>query len=165
MRIKRILIPVDFSANSLHALDYAVDFAKASKAELLVISVVEPLYYAMSEFAAPAVGELLDEQRRRSRDQLTRLEASYAKRKVKLRAVLQVGRPYQAIVDAAKRFQADLIIMATHGRTGVSHLLLGSVAERVVRIADRPVLTLPPAKKTRRVRARTSAGRRRKTSP
>jgi nucleotide-binding universal stress UspA family protein len=160
MRIKRILVPVDFSANSLYALDYAVDFAKRSTAELLVVSVIEPLYYALSELAVPAVGELLEEQRRQSRAQLTRLEASYARRKVKLRALLQVGTPYQAIVDAAKQFKADLIIMATRGRTGVSHLLLGSVAERVVRIAGCPVLTLPPAKKTHRARARTSAGRR-----
>jgi universal stress protein A len=159
MTIKRILVPVDFSANSLYALDYAVDFAEPSKAELLVIYVVEPLYYAMSEFAAPAVGELLEEQRRQSRAQLTRLEAGYAKRKVKLRALMQVGMPYQAIVDAAKQLKADLIIMATHGRTGMSHLLLGSVAERVVRLAGCPVLTLPAVKKMRRARARTAARR------
>jgi nucleotide-binding universal stress UspA family protein len=158
MTIKRILVPADFSANSLYALDYAVDFRQAVEGRLLIY-VVEPLYYAMSEFAAPAVGELLEEQRRQSRADLTRLEASYAKRKVKLRALLQVGRPYQAIVDAAQQLKADLIIMATHGRTGMFHLLLGSVAERVVRLAGCPVLTLPAVKKMRRARARTPARR------
>ena len=160
MRIKRILVPVDFSANSLHALDYAVEFAKPAKAELIVISVIEPLYYAMSEFAAPPVGELLDEQRRQSRARVERLEASYAKRKVRLRALLQVGRPYEVIADAAKRLKADLIVMATHGRTGVSRLLLGSVAERVVRIAACPVVTVPPGWSAGRRRGRPSARRR-----
>lgn len=157
MTIKRILVPVDFSANSLQAVDYAVEFAKLWKAELQLVFVVEPLYYAMSEFAAPAVGELLEEQRRSGRTQLTRLEAHCAKRNVKVRALLQVGTPYRAIVDSAKQLKTDLIIMTTHGRTGVSHLLLGSVAERVVRFAGCPVLTFHPAKKARRAAARTAA--------
>ncbi len=80
MAIKRILVPIDLSANSLAGLDYAVDLAKAVRAEIYVLYVVEPLYYAMSEFAAPAVGELLEEQRRSSRAELTRLEQRYAAR-------------------------------------------------------------------------------------
>jgi nucleotide-binding universal stress UspA family protein len=160
--IKRILVPVDFSTNSLQAVDYAIDFAKPWKAELQLVFVVEPIYYTMSEFAAPAVGELVEEQRRSGRAELIRLESHCARRKVKVRAVLQVGRPYQAIVDTAKQLKSDLIIMATHGRTGMSHLLLGSVAERVVRFAGCPVLTVHPTKKARRAAPRTSA---RKAAP
>ena len=156
MAIKRILVPIDLSANSLAGLDYAVELAKTLRAELDVLYVVEPLYYAMSEFAAPAVGELLEEQRRSSRAELTRIEQRYA-RKVPLRVLQQVGTAHQTVVDTAKRLKADLIVMATHGRTGVSHLLLGSVAERVVRAAGCPVLTVRPPRTSRRQPARKRA--------
>lgn len=153
MKVKRVLVPVDFSANSLHALDYAVDFAKAFKAELLVLYVVEPVYYAVPDFtggAAAALGGVLDEQRRSARAQLLEMERRYAKRRVKLRILLQSGSAYQAIVDTARRLKADMIIMATHGRTGMSHLLMGSVAERVVRSATCAVLTLRGGKSPKR---------------
>src|SRR5579862_8049031 len=115
-RLKRILVPIDLSANSLAGLDYAADLAKTLRAEVHVLFVIEPLYYALSELAAPAVGELLEEQRRGSRAQLVQLERRYARRKLKLRVLQQVGTAHQAIVDAAKRVKADLIVMATHGR-------------------------------------------------
>ena len=148
MTIKRILVPVDFSPNSLHALDYAVDFAKAFKATVAVLFVVEPIAYAIPDFAGGAamIGGLLEQQQRSGRMQLRRLEERYAKRRVRLRALLQTGSAYQAIADTARQTKADLIVMATHGRTGLSHLLLGSVAERVVRAATCPVLTLHPGK-------------------
>src|SRR6516162_5751728 len=104
MAIKRILVPIDLSANSLAGLDYAVELAKTLRAELDVLYVVEPLYYAMSEFAAPAVGELLEEQRRSSRAELTRIEQRYA-RKVPLRVLQQVGTAHQTVVDTAKRLK------------------------------------------------------------
>jgi len=161
MTIKRILVPVDFSTSALRALDYAVDFAKPLKAELTVLFVIEPIYYAMPDLAGgPMISGLIDEQQRSGRVQLTRLQQRYAKRRVKVRALLQTGTPYQAIVDTARRQKADLIVMGTHGRTGMAHLLMGSVAERVVRIAACPVLTLHPGT-TRRP---TAARRRRSTT-
>ena len=161
MTIKRILVPVDFSPNSLHALDYAIDFAKAFKATVAVLFVVEPIAYAMPDFAggAAVMGGLLEQQQRSGRTQLRRLEERYAKRRVKLRALLQTGTAYQAIADTAKQIKADLIVMATHGRTGLSHLLLGSVAERVVRAATCPVLTLHPGQPRRRAAARKRTAR------
>jgi nucleotide-binding universal stress UspA family protein len=165
MTIKRILVPVDLSPNSLRALDHAVDLAKPFKAELAVLFVVEPIYYAVPDFTggAAAMGGVLDEQRRSARAQLARLEQRYAKRRVKLRTHLQTGTPYQAIVDTAKQLRTDLIVMATHGRTGVTHLLMGSVAERVVRLATCPVLTLRAraqrASASRRVGPRAAAPR------
>jgi nucleotide-binding universal stress UspA family protein len=144
-KIKRILVPLDFSPPSLKALDYAADFAKPLGAELCALFVIEPIYYAVPDLAgaaAGAVGGLLEEQRKSAKQQLERLQARYARRQVKLRTLLQTGTPYQAITDAAKSLKADIIIMSTHGRTGVSHLLLGSVAERVVRSAACPVLTI-----------------------
>ena len=144
-KISRILVPVDFSPASLKALEYAADFAKPLGAELSALFVVEPIYYAVPDLAGAAAGTtvgLIEEQRKSGKRQLERLQARYAKRRIKLRTLLQTGTPYQAIVDSAKSLRADLIVMSTHGRTGMTHLLLGSVAERVVRTASCPVLTI-----------------------
>jgi len=155
MNIKRILVPVDFSGNSLRALEYAIDLARPFKSELTVLNVVEPIYYATPEFTGggAAITQLVEEQSRVSREQLRRLAQKFGKRRIKLRALIQTGSPHQVIVDTARKIRADLIVMSTHGRTGVSHLLLGSVAERVVRAATCPVLTLR-AGQPRRQRAR-----------
>jgi nucleotide-binding universal stress UspA family protein len=163
--IKRILVPVDFSKTSLEALDYAIEFGKPFKAEFVVLFVVEPVYYATpADLYGPSanLGMLLDEQRRLGREQLARLGADLAKRKVNARALLQTGTPYEVIVNAAKRLKADLIVMATHGRTGFSHMLMGSVAEKVVRTAACPVITVRGAKARGRKPAAAKKGRSRK---
>ncbi|MBX3026745.1 universal stress protein [bacterium] len=144
-KITRILVPIDFSPASLKALDYAADFAQPLKAELCALFVVEPIYYAVPDLAGAAAGAsvgLLEEQRKSGKQQLERLQTRYARKRVKLRTLLQTGTPYQAIVDTAKSVKANLIVMSTHGRTGMTHLLLGSVAERVVRSSPVPVLTI-----------------------
>jgi nucleotide-binding universal stress UspA family protein len=143
--IKRILVPVDFSDTSLHALDYAIEFGKPFKAALTVLFVVEPVYYATpADLYGPAadLGALLEEQRRIGKEQLARLAADLKKRRVPAQTVLQTGTAYQVITDAARKVKADLIVLGTHGRTGFTHLLLGSVAERVVRTAPCPVITV-----------------------
>jgi nucleotide-binding universal stress UspA family protein len=154
MKIKRILVPIDFSTHAQGALDYAIEFAKPFKAELLVLHVVEPIYYAVPDFtggAAASMGSLLEEQRQSARAELVRLEHTYAKRRVRLRTLLQTGvTAYEAIVATAKKLKADMILMATHGRTGLTHLLMGSVTEHVVRTASCPVLTVRVAKGSRR---------------
>jgi nucleotide-binding universal stress UspA family protein len=161
MAIKRVLVPVDFSANSLQALEYAVQLAKPLKAGIQVLFVVEPIYFGAPDFsgATAALGAVLDEQRRSAQTQLERLQQRYAKRRVELRILLQTGVAHHAIVEAATQLKADLIVMATHGRTGVAHLLIGSVAERVVRTATCPVLTIHADQRSRR------APRRRQPSP
>jgi universal stress protein A len=159
MAIKRILVPVDFSSPSMHALDYAIDVARSLAAEVVVLFAVEPIYsITPGDLYAPAseLSALMQEQRRQGRDQLAKIEARLKKRRAKLRTVLADGLAYQVIVSVAEKLKTDLIVMATHGRTGLSHLFIGSVAEKVVRSAGCPVLTIrvPEAQRSRGKRAR-----------
>ena len=145
MRIKRILVPIDFSSSSLRALEVAVDFAEPFDSELLLLFVTEPIVYVVPDYAgaqSAALAEALDQQQRVARAELARLEQRYAARGITLHALLQTGRAAQTSVETAAKRQVDLIVMATHGRTGVSRLMMGSVAERVVRSAPCPVLTM-----------------------
>src|SRR5215470_13514576 len=163
MAIERILVPVDFSGVSLQALEYAIDFHKPLKAELVILHVIEQFYYATpADLYGPSinVGMLVDEQQRAGREQLARLAKQLTKRRIRCRTLLQTGTPYQAIVAAAKRVKADLIVMATHGRTGLSHILIGSTAERVVRTAPCPVLTMHAYRRGRQTAARKAKKRR-----
>lgn len=138
MTIKRILVPVDLSEPSIQALDYAVDLAAFFKARLMILFVAEALYYAGD------LGLIVEEQQRLGREQLARLEKRVQQRGRTCETILLRGIPYQVIVDEAGHRAADLIVMGTHGRTGLSHLVMGSVADRVVRTAPCPVLTVPP---------------------
>ena len=145
MPLKRILVPVDFSDASLGALDYAVELAQTAGSELTVLFVVEPVYYATPAdlYGASAnLSMLLEEQQRIGREQLESLGRQLKRRKVKFRTQLESGIPYQVIVERAEKLKADLIVMPSHGRTGLKRILIGSVAERVVRLAHCPVLVL-----------------------
>jgi nucleotide-binding universal stress UspA family protein len=145
MAVKRILVPVDFSEDSLKALAYARDLVKPFGAEVVVVHVVEPIYYAAPAdmyMTSPNLATLLDEQQKLARQQLARIARDLEKTGLRVRAVLKTGSPAQVIIDTAKSAAVDLIVMATHGRTGLSHLFMGSVAEKVVRTAACPVLTV-----------------------
>jgi universal stress protein A len=153
MRIKRILVPVDFSTTSLRALEQAIDLGKQFKAELLILFVVEPVIYAgLADLDGTSANlqALLRSQQSAGRQELARLTEQLKKRHTRFRTRIQIGQPWAIIVNEAKKSRADLIIMATHGRTGLSHLFMGSVAEKVVRSAACPVLTFrPPARQAR----------------
>jgi universal stress protein A len=162
MAIRRVLVPVDFSGDSLKALAYAGDLATAPRVELVLLHVIEPVYYATPAdmYATNAnLAMLLDEQRRVAKQQLDRLAAALQKKGRRARTLLKTGAPAPVIVDTAKSAKADLIVMSTHGRTGLAHMLLGSVAEKVVRAAACPVLTVRGGGT-----AAASAGRRRRAA-
>jgi nucleotide-binding universal stress UspA family protein len=147
MAIRRILVPVDFSSASLQALEYASEFRRPYKAELIVLHAVEPIYFGAVDgfygggFDASVVYR---EMERAAREQLAGLATTLRRRRIDVRVLHAVGPASQVIVDAAKKLDADLIIMSTHGRTGLAHVFMGSVAERVVRSAPCPVLTRHP---------------------
>lgn len=139
--IKRILVPIDFSAPSLKALDEAVEFSRPYNAELILMFVVERGYYE-SSVLVPDSGAILQHQADAAQDKLEEICASLRTRGINCRAVVEAGVAYEAIVDAAKRVKASLIVISTHGRTGLAHVLIGSVAERVVQHSSCPVLTI-----------------------
>jgi nucleotide-binding universal stress UspA family protein len=164
MAVKRVLVPVDFSAESLRALAYAHDLVRRLRAELLILHVVDQTYLAGTPelyLANPEFAKLLDEQWRSCNAQLQRVAADLKREGLRVRSLINRGVPAQVIVNTAKRTGTDLIIMATHGRTGLAHALIGSVAEKVVRAAGCPVLTVRRAarKARRRVHRERSRAR------
>jgi universal stress protein A len=151
MRIKRILVPTDLSEASMPALKLAAEFAKAFQAELVLLFVVEPFFTSGDILSAGAVASVVEAQNKAARSRLAHEVARLGKRGVRARCSIGEGTAAAVIVENARKGSADLIIIGTHGRTGFSHLFMGSVAERVVRTAACPVLTVrSPAKQTTR---------------
>jgi len=146
---RRILVPFDFSENARGVLDAVRFLAGAFDPEIRFQHVLEPLpdLAWMSWEAAPA--EDLSARRadapRRAREELRDLMEREFPGRARMDAVSEFGVPFVDIVRAARDFDADLIVMATHGWTGLKHMFLGSVAEKVVRKAATPVLTVRPA--------------------
>jgi universal stress protein A len=139
--IERILVPIDFSAPSLRALDEAVEFSRPYNAELILMFVVERRYYE-SPVLVPDSGAILQHQAEIARDRLEKICTRLRGGGINCRAIVEGGLAYKVIVDTAKRIKASLILISTHGRTGLPHVLIGSVAERVVQHSACPVLTL-----------------------
>jgi len=141
--IRRILCPVDFSEPSENALDYAVDLASKFGADVQLVHVYQLPVYALPdgammagpEFTTKVTGEL----------QKALKDLAEKKTGATVETHLVEGIPYKEVVRLAGELEADLIVMGTHGRTGIKHLLLGSVAERVVRSSRIPVITVPTA--------------------
>lgn len=137
----RILIPVDGSPPSTAALAEALGFARERNARALLVYACEPMPYTLAE----GVLDLSAEMRRQGRLILDAAAAAADKAGVTAEMSLVEAsdrRIPEVIVDEAKRWNADLIAMGTHGRRGFEHLLLGSVAEGVIRRASVPVLLL-----------------------
>ena len=140
--LKSILVPSDFSECSEEALRYGLELARRFDAELHLLHVVQdPLTqpWAAEGFSVPLF-EVVDEWQKQAAD---RLKASVPEAdRGRVTVVSVVATPYAEILDYANAHKIDLIVMGTHGRGGVSHMLLGSIAERIVRRAPCPVLTV-----------------------
>jgi nucleotide-binding universal stress UspA family protein len=141
--IKKILVPIDFSDYSKNALKYAVNIVQTFKAEMFLIYVVEPVIYppdfSMGQIAIPSVNTEWDE---RAKDELKKLADAEIPKEIKVQTIVKTGKPFLEIIDTAAEKDIDLIVIATHGHSGVEHILFGSTAEKVVRKAPCPVLTL-----------------------
>jgi nucleotide-binding universal stress UspA family protein len=143
LEIQRILVPIDFSAYSKEALKYAIPFARKFKAEVLLLHVVEPaIYPADFNFGQVGIPAIEDELRSKANEELQKLVEQEVKRRARSSVLIKVGKPFLEIITTAREERIDLIIMATHGHSGIEHILFGSTAERVVRKAHCPVLTV-----------------------
>lgn len=131
---QRILVPIDFSKTSLRALDVAVPLARDCDSELMLITAIEPdPYVASMEGVVLAVpGATLEADGRR---ELNRIAERLIPASLRTEILVEHGYALDVILKAAKSKQVDLIVMTTHGRTGLEHVLMGSIAERVVRHA------------------------------
>ncbi len=142
MGIQKILVPVDFSEYSKKALQYAVEFALKFDSKLFVLYVAEPQIYPADFTMGQVIPSFDVEVSKAADEELTHLASQIIGNKLTYVIISKVGQPFYEIIDTASEVDADLIIIATHGHTGVEHLLFGSTAEKVVRKAPCPVLTL-----------------------
>ncbi len=134
---KHFLVPLDFSTHAQHALEYALELAKRLQARLTLLHVVH----------IPPLGEVDVSTYMHEVDAVARQSMQPYVQRLKEAGVEGTARivhgvPWQQVVDTAQDIHADLIVMGTHGRTGLQHVLLGSVTEKVVRHAPCPVLVV-----------------------
>ena len=143
LRLRRILVPLDFSGQSRQALAFAVPLAAQYGGRIILVHIVEP-----SPVYTPYPGEAglvrvdtrsIEES---SEETLTQMAGALVPPELLGKTIVRTGRAYAEIIAAAEELDVDLIVMATHGYTGLKHVLLGSTTEHVVRHAHCPVLTV-----------------------
>ena len=139
---KTILVPHDFGTGSDHALTYAVDLAKALGAEVVVMHAYEIPMIGFPDGALVATAELASRVLEGANVGLKKAVEMHAGAGVPVRSLVKQGPPWQTVVETATEIAAGMIVMGTHGRHGLPRALLGSVAEKVVRSAHCPVLTV-----------------------
>jgi nucleotide-binding universal stress UspA family protein len=139
--LKKILVPIDFSECSRKALRYAIPLAKEHNAAIMLLYVV-PTQYAVGEYGGIDYASLEADMRATGDQQLATMAVDEVRGQVRADTVVRAGSPMAEIIEAAKSLSADVIVISTHGHTGLKHVLLGSVAEHVVRRAPCPVLVV-----------------------
>jgi len=148
MTIQRILVPVDYSESSAKALRLALGLAERLQAEIDVVHAWDKPSYitenVMSHHAETGIAPLLEKIAQTAEADFSEFLATIpVPQGVRLTHRLLSGEPGTQILRVLREHPYDLIVMGTHGRSGLSHLLLGSVAERIVRFSEVPVLTVP----------------------
>ena len=146
MNIKKILCPTDFSDQAHEALLAAADLARDYSAELLVAHVVESLPPLLGGGNDP-VAQFQERCRQKEKEGKERLEQLVNEGKpaeIKVSTLIKIGHPAIQILDWAEEYEADLIVIATHGQTGWRRALLGSVTERIIKLTTRPVWIIQP---------------------
>ncbi|MDD8042759.1 MAG: universal stress protein [Verrucomicrobiota bacterium] len=144
-RIRTILVGVDFSETGALALEYAVGLAKLLKnnAKLVLVHVLEPVPAPADSTWAVDLVELERQMEESATNRLKSLAEELSQKEgLVVRTEFRRGVPYRGLLEAVQDLMADLLVLGTHGRTGLSHMFLGSTAERTVRHASCPVLTI-----------------------
>src|SRR5262249_10572008 len=144
IELRRVLVPTDFSRCSLTALTYGAEFARRFGAEMTLLNVVQDLALLLPDalLATPVPTPALEQLTASAQQALDALVRDQKLDGITLQKVVRIGAPFVEIISCAKETDTDLIVMGTHGRSGLAHVLLGSVAERVVGKAPCPVLTV-----------------------
>ncbi len=141
-KYRRIVCPTDFSPTAGVAVAHAADLARAANAELVLLHVLPTMNYPLRGLGmAEAFPHLQAELHTRGKERLAEAMKALGTG-LSVRTELRDGEPYEQVLACAKAVGADLIVIGTHGYTGLKHALLGSTAERVVRLAECPVLTV-----------------------
>ena len=135
--VKKILAPIDFSEYSMEALRAAMELAKDLDGELHIVHIVTPHFALLDKMREQARETLMVEE---SEEELARIRRDDCGNSAKVVTQVMVGPPVPKLVEYATQQQIDLILLATHGRTGIEHLMIGSVAEKLVRAAPCSVL-------------------------
>jgi nucleotide-binding universal stress UspA family protein len=139
LHVKKILVPIDFSAPCNNAFKYALGFARQFESEIIMIHVLEP---AAEPFAVEGLGNTQNELVLAEERMQALADGSPRDGNLYISSAIRKGVATHEIVEAAKEFDVDLIIMATHGLNGWKHFGMGSTADRVARAAPCPVLTV-----------------------
>ena len=147
MTPKTILVPTDLGEGADAALDYACDLAKPFGARVFLVSAITIPALGVPELGVAMTGSVVDGMMADTLHGLEALVERYKSRATLAKPILKSGDPVDIINETATEVGADLIVMTTHGRTGVARWLLGSVAEQVVRTSTVPVLTIHVAAK------------------
>ena len=146
--IKTILVPTDFSEASEAALSYAKALAEAFSSSLHLVHVMEDLlaHAWAAEVYVASMPSLREEIEKEATERLGAMLTDEERQRLHVTTAIIAGNPFLEIIRYARAQSADLIVLGTHGRGPIAHMLLGSVAEKVVRKAPCPVLTVRPAK-------------------
>jgi nucleotide-binding universal stress UspA family protein len=144
IKIEKILFPTDFSEHSNHAFGYALSFAREYGAKLYMLHVVEDVQYLANAymFDVPIMPSFADMEQNRLKEMQEFAEREVTDPSIQIEKVIRRGRPFLKIIQLAREENVDLIVIATHGRGGLEHVLFGSTAEKVVRKSPCPVLSI-----------------------
>lgn len=142
IKIKTILFPTDFSEYSEYALKYALSFASIHQAKLYIIHVVTELNIPVGFGSVIPLTKIYDDMEQEAKKKIQHTIPQHFLDKIDVEYIIARGNPFLEIINAAKNHNIDLITIATHGRTGLAHVFLGSTAEKVIRKAPCPVLCI-----------------------
>lgn len=148
MQISTILFPTDFSQGARAAMDHAVSLARDYNAKLILLYVIQDI--SIAEWYIPSslsVTDLIEDMQKSAWKEMDKWAAEVSGAGREIGKMVVRGVPFVEIIKTAKDTNADLIVIGTHGRTGIDHMLFGSTAEKVVRKAPCPVLTVRMAGK------------------
>lgn len=142
MQISRIIVAVDDSSFSNKTVNVAFDLAKTLKASIAIVNVIDPAIVAIGADSVVYPMEQMGDLKKNSEELIKKMRLQLGD-EIPVQDFMTEGKPSEEIVATAMKWNADLIVIGTHGRTGLMHMIMGSVAESVIRHSTIPVLVVP----------------------